>query len=63
MSDFKVGDVVFLKSGSPLMTVHEIASYPGQNLDPGILCVWFDSGKRIEAAFHPATLQKDEEDA
>lgn len=42
MSEFKEGDVVFLKSGGPAMTVTEIKD------DQISLCEWFDK----HHAFH-----------
>lgn len=38
MADFKVGDVVMLKSGGPPMTVVKIDSSPGK-----VACSWFPS--------------------
>lgn len=52
MSQFKVGDVVVLKSGSPKMTVSDTGYDEGQ-----IKCVWFDKTKRETALFYPDTLQ------
>lgn len=37
---FKLGDLVQLKSGSPIMTINKLAD-PNQN--NGIECVWFDN--------------------
>ncbi len=54
---FKIGDVVMLKSGGPVMTVHNIGEYTMQGLNPGVLCVWFDDRKRVEDVFHPDTLE------
>jgi uncharacterized protein YodC (DUF2158 family) len=57
MSDFKVGDVVQLKSGGPLMTVHNIADYSHIGPNPGLLCVWFDNAKRVEDVFDPRAVE------
>lgn len=54
----KIGDVVLLKSGGPLMTVHNIGNYTSQGLNPGILCVWFDQAKKVEDVFHPDAIEK-----
>jgi uncharacterized protein YodC (DUF2158 family) len=49
---FKVGDVVMLKSGGPTMTVGSIA--PGGVIE----CLWFDkNNEQQHAAFSPATLE------
>ena len=50
---FKIGDVVTLKSGGPLMTIHNIGEYSASGLNPGLLCVWFDGAKKVEDVFHP----------
>jgi uncharacterized protein YodC (DUF2158 family) len=57
MSDFKVGDVVQLKSGGPLMTVHSIDNFSPTGPDPGLLCVWFADTKKVEAVFDPRAVQ------
>jgi uncharacterized protein YodC (DUF2158 family) len=51
MSDasFKVGDVVQLKSGGPIMTIAEI------NGDDAY-CEWFSSGKQSEGSFKMTSL-------
>ena len=52
-NSFKVGDVVRLKSGGPLMTVQQ-ATYADN-----IMCTWFgENNKRMSEGFHPRTLQK-----
>ena len=56
MSQFKVGDVVCLKSGGPDMTVKEITS------DNQISCEWFDD-KNSEVKcyfFNSAMLSKND---
>lgn len=55
-TNHKIGDVVLLKSGGPLMTVHSIGNYSAQGLNPGILCVWFDQAKKVEDVFHPDAI-------
>jgi uncharacterized protein YodC (DUF2158 family) len=53
MGGFKKGDIVVLKSGGSLMTVH------GPNECGGIVCVWEDKhGHRQEAVYDAETLQK-----
>lgn len=55
--NLKIGDVVVLKSGGPLMTIHNIGDYSHQGLSPGLLCVWFDEKKKVEAVFHPNAVE------
>lgn len=58
MSEFKIGDVVILKSGGPPMTVHAISDYSAtRGFNPGLACVWFDGNKRVEDVFHPNTVE------
>jgi uncharacterized protein YodC (DUF2158 family) len=52
--NFKVGDVVRLKSGGPNMTVESVGDIYG---DQRVWCVWFEKGKREDAHFPPATLE------
>lgn len=57
MTSFQVGDVVQLKSGGPLMTIHDIGDYsPGPN--PGVRCVWFDGPKPLEEVFDVRVLEE-----
>jgi uncharacterized protein YodC (DUF2158 family) len=49
---FKVGDVVKLKSGGPLMTITGTSIGPGR---PTLFtCNWFDKDNREQAASYPA---------
>jgi len=48
-TDFKVGDVVILKSGGPTMTVCEI-----DDDEDMIYCQWFVENKILETADFPA---------
>lgn len=57
MMDFKIGDVVVLRSGGPLMTIHNIGDYSNAGFSPGLLCVWFDDKKKVEAVFHPDAVE------
>ena len=47
---FKKGDLVVLKNGGPLMTVHEIGDYSDSDGPAdGAICVWFtESGKPMQ---------------
>jgi uncharacterized protein YodC (DUF2158 family) len=50
MPQFRVGDVVQLKSGGPDMTVSHIL--PSGNM----FCVWFDGSEKREETFPPEGL-------
>ena len=54
---FKVGDIVRLKSGGPIMTVVDFGKY-GYDDTEKIKCVWFDGKKKYEDVFIEATLEK-----
>lgn len=57
--ELQIGEVVQLKSGGPLMTIHGIGDYTmGAGFNPGILCVWFDANKKVEDVFHPDALDR-----
>lgn len=51
MAQFKIGDVVQLKSGGPRMTVAEIYG------DGDLGCVWFVGTKQEAGTFPPEALQ------
>lgn len=57
-NNFQIGEVVQLKSGGPLMTVHGVGHYPTAGFNPGVLCVWFDITKKVEDVFHPDALER-----
>lgn len=50
MEEIKTGDIVQLKSGSPVMTVERV--------DDLIYCVYFYEGDCCRASFKPISLQK-----
>jgi uncharacterized protein YodC (DUF2158 family) len=52
---FQIGDIVQLKSGSPLMTVDNIDV--GQGPHVMISCVWFENAERKEGQFKADTLE------
>ena len=55
MSDeFKVGDVVRLKSGGPNLTIKKVGTAAGK---PTVWCVWFEDAKMLEGQFAPGTLE------
>ncbi|WP_343739653.1 YodC family protein [Delftia tsuruhatensis] len=57
MSNFKVGDVVQLKSGGPLMTVKQSPLVVNKNPVLGmIVCTWFADKELTEARFDVAVL-------
>lgn len=52
MTSFKVGDVVRLKSGGPLMTVTSVGSrYEGSEVEAW--CTWFKSGNETTTEVFP----------
>jgi uncharacterized protein YodC (DUF2158 family) len=51
---FKAGELVKLKSGSPLMTVSHIGHAGGKE---AVWCVWFEKNEQRSAAFPPETLE------
>lgn len=57
MNQFEIGEVVHLKSGGPLMTVHSIGDYSPTGPNPGVLCVWFNEQKKFEDVFDPRALE------
>jgi uncharacterized protein YodC (DUF2158 family) len=62
-SNFNVGDVVILRSGSPAMTVHGVGDYGPLHPSPGVLCVWFQGQKKYEEVFDPKALATHKPDA
>lgn len=50
MSQFLPGDVVYLKSGGPAMTVNRIIDATG------VECIWFVGNTQNERIFNPETL-------
>jgi uncharacterized protein YodC (DUF2158 family) len=57
MTNLKIGDVVVLKSSGPHMTIHRISNFEYHASYLGLLCVWFDGGKKIEDVFHPDAVE------
>jgi uncharacterized protein YodC (DUF2158 family) len=54
--DFRIGDVVQLKSGGPKMTVEQIGDQGERRLM--IRCGWFEGDARKHGSFPPAALKK-----
>ena len=68
MADFKIGDVVWLKSGGPKMTVSMVISddpkhyvyKAGNGYENGdVACEWFDGNEKKTAWFKKATVAMD----
>ena len=58
MTKYKVGDVVQLKSGGPLMTISSLPNLAMEKTDYG--CTWFNGKKRESARFEEEILQEPE---
>lgn len=57
MNDFKVGDVVQLKSGGPYMTVHDLGNYESSGGPTnGAHCIWFTNSVKDSAVFDVRVL-------
>jgi uncharacterized protein YodC (DUF2158 family) len=55
--DFKVGDIVRLRSGGPRMTVEVIL--PDMPGGPVVACSWFDeNNQHHDRSFAPAALER-----
>jgi uncharacterized protein YodC (DUF2158 family) len=62
MNEFKKGDLVEVKSGSPVMTVADFGDYTSSGgPKEGVKCIWFDRGGQQEAVFDSAVLKRHEE--
>jgi uncharacterized protein YodC (DUF2158 family) len=55
--DYKIGDIVALKSGGPSMTVTDFGDFSSSGVKRGVLCVWFDGTKKMEGVFPPEALE------
>jgi uncharacterized protein YodC (DUF2158 family) len=53
--EFKVGETVKLKSGSPKMTITTVGERYGT---PTIWTTWFDGTKKLEGDFPPEALER-----
>ncbi len=53
MTNFKIGDIVYLKSGSPAMTVTFVGVHKEDNK---VACTWFDSSKKYDDTFDVGAL-------
>lgn len=61
--NFKVGDVVYLKSNSPLMTIKYIygngSSINGSSIAGHLQCIWFADNEFKVETFNPETVKLD----
>jgi uncharacterized protein YodC (DUF2158 family) len=57
-NEFKIGDVVQLKSGGPKMTIENIGNYAFSGTKIMANCVWFEGTKQKEGVFALETLMK-----
>lgn len=55
MAKFKIGNIVELKSSSPLMTVNHIVDFP--NEETLYDCAWFSGSKHNTARFSEDALE------
>jgi uncharacterized protein YodC (DUF2158 family) len=53
--DFKIGDTVELKSGSPTMTISRLAAGVAADKSQGAWCDWFDEQKKPQHGWYPLT--------
>ncbi len=58
IAEIRVGDVVSLKSGGPIMTVSDIGDHYGTQK---AWCDWFDGKKVVHGTFPLTSLRKEEE--
>ena len=56
MADFKVGEIVQLRSGGPKLTVVEELNHLMMGVRPSVLCSWFAGSKNEQKDFPPAAL-------
>ena len=54
--NFKIGDIVKLKSGSPSMTITEFGKYRYSDHEQ-VKCIWFDGKKKCEDIFEKEVLE------
>ena len=56
VEQWKEGDVVQLKSGSPKMIVDRVVHYSDDRTS--VYCIWFEDNKKQEGNFPPSGLEK-----
>ncbi|MDN4134049.1 YodC family protein [Pantoea ananatis] len=52
VSKYKIGDKVKLKSGGPVMTVHQVSVHNPIQYRGNLRCQWF-AGKKLEEGYFP----------
>ena len=63
MSKYKIGDKVKLKSGGPVMTVHQTSVEHPPRYQGNYRCQWF-AGKKLEEGYFPEnSLEEAKDDA
>lgn len=60
MDEIKIGDIVRLKSGSPLMTVDSIEEHGHNTSVAKANCVWFEGTNQKKALFALTSLELEE---
>ena len=55
--EWKIGDLVQLKSGGPKMTVTNLLEHGPVVERENVICTWFVGDKRNQGPFDPATLK------
>ena len=55
VDDFKAGDTVELKSGSPTMTIEWVGVQHEYNPTQGAMCSWFDQKSQPQDRWYPLT--------
>jgi uncharacterized protein YodC (DUF2158 family) len=60
--EFRIGDIVYLKSGGPAMTVEDILTRIPES-DTRLRCTWFSGGEASDGEFNPLTLVREKPEA
>ncbi len=55
--EWKIGDLVQLKSGGPTMTVTKLLEHGAFGGDAQVICTWYVGGEENQRPFDPATLK------
>ena len=56
VNKFKIGDVVQLRSGGPLMTIEAIEMYGSEGTEEKATCIWFEGSKTHSQLFATVLL-------
>ena len=54
---FAIGDVVVLRTGSPLMTVRNTGEYERLGIAPWLLCEWMNGTQVVQRTLAPAAVE------